>query len=106
MYAVFQISGFQFNAEVGEVIQIPSQSVESGSKLDINEVLLLKKEDNLLIGQPFVEGARVEAEVVEHGKNEKVVVFKKKRRTKYRRTQGHRQGFSEIKINKIVAPEA
>ena len=106
MYAVFQISGFQYNVEEGQVIQIPSQDAETGSKLDINEVLLLKKEDDVLIGQPFVEGARIEAEVVEHGKEDKIKVYKFKRRTKYRRMQGHRQDFSEIKISKIIAPEA
>ena len=107
MYAVFQISGFQYHAEEGQVIQIPTQAIETGSKLDINEVLLVRRaEDDVLIGQPFVEGAKVEVEIVEHGKDEKVVVFKKKRRTKYRLTQGHRQGYSEIKVNKIVAPKA
>ncbi len=105
MYAVFQVSGFQFNAEEGEVLRIPLQKVDKGSKLDFDEVLLLKNDDTTLIGNPLVDGAKIEAEVLEHGKDGKITIYKYKRRTKYRLTQGHRQDFSEIKINKIIAPE-
>ncbi|RKX21248.1 MAG: 50S ribosomal protein L21 [Candidatus Zixiibacteriota bacterium] len=105
MYAVFQVSGFQFNAEEGEVLRIPLQKVDKGSKLDFDEVLLLKDDDTTLIGNPLVDGAKIEAEVLEHGKDGKITIYKYKRRTKYRLTQGHRQDFSEIKINKIIAPE-
>jgi len=106
MYAVFQIAGFQYNAEEGAVIKIPVQNADKGSKLDIDEVLLVKKDDKVMVGSPFVEGARIEAEIVDHGKGEKVRIYKYKRRTKYRRTQGHRQDYSDIKINKIIAPES
>ena len=106
MYAVFQIAGFQYNAEEGSVIKIPAQKVDKGSKLDIDEVLLVKKDDKVMVGTPFVEGARIEAEVVDHSKGDKVLIYKYKRRTKYRRTQGHRQDYSDIKINKIITPES
>lgn len=102
MYAVFQISGFQYSAQEGEVLQIPLQDAKQGDKIDISEVLLVKNNDDAIVGTPFVENAKVEAEVLSHGKNDKVLIYKYKRRTKYRRRQGHRQDYSEIKINKIV----
>ena len=102
MYAVFQMSGFQYTVQEGEVIRVPLQDAKSGDKIDINEILLVKNADEAKVGTPFVENAKIEAEVVGSGKDEKVLIYKYKRRTKYRRTQGHRQDFSEIKINKIV----
>jgi large subunit ribosomal protein L21 len=104
MYAMFQVSGFQFRAEEGDTVQIPRQQVSEGDKLDISDVMLIKREDESLIGTPFVDGAKIEAEVVSHGKGDKIEVYKYKRRTKYRRRQGHRQDFTEIKVNKIVTP--
>jgi large subunit ribosomal protein L21 len=104
MYAVFQMSGFQFNAEEGARVRIPHQNLKTGDKLDISDILLVKDEDKVLIGTPFVEGAKIEAEVVEAGKDEKVTVYKYKKRTKYRLTRGHRQDYTDVKINKIIAP--
>ena len=104
MYAVFQMSGFQFNAEEGAQIRLPHQNLKEGEKLDISEVLLVKDNDKVLVGTPFIEGAKIEAEVVETGKDEKVRVYKYKRRTKYRLTRGHRQDYTDVKINKIIAP--
>lgn len=104
MYAMFQVSGFQFRAEEGDTVQIPRQQVSEGDTLDISDVMLIKRDDESLIGTPFVDGAKIEAEVVSHGKGDKVEVYKYKRRTKYRRRQGHRQDFTEIKVNKIVTP--
>lgn len=104
MYAVFQLSGLQYTAEEGTVLKVPFQHVEEGVKIDINDVLLVKDDDQTMIGTPFIAGAKIEAEVLENGKSDKVLIHKYKRRTKYRRTQGHRQRFSEIRINKIVVP--
>ncbi|MCB2231390.1 50S ribosomal protein L21 [bacterium] len=104
MYAVFQVSGFQYRAEEGEVLQIPLQKVGEGDSIDITDVLLVQNNDAATVGTPFVEGAKVTAEVLRHAKAEKVEIYKYKRRTKYRRRQGHRQDFTEIKINKIVTP--
>ncbi|MEA3296478.1 MAG: 50S ribosomal protein L21 [candidate division Zixibacteria bacterium] len=106
MYAVFQLAGFQYTVEEGTVLKVPSQNMDDGAKLDIKEVLLIKDGDNSHIGNPFVENAKVEAEVVGKGKSDKVLVYKFKRRTKYRRTEGHRQNYSEIKINRILPPQA
>lgn len=103
MYAVFNLSGFQYTVQEGETLRVPLQNVKEGDKLDITDILLVKKDDNAVVGNPFVENAKIEAEVLSHGKDDKVLIYKYKRRTKYRRTQGHRQDFSEIKINKIIA---
>lgn len=104
MYAVFQVSGFQYRAEEGQVLHIPRQSFGQGESIDLTDVLLVQHNDAATIGTPFVEGARVQAEVVRHGQEEKIEIYKYKRRTKYRRRQGHRQEFTEIKVNKIVTP--
>ena len=105
MYAVFKLSGIQFSAEEGEIIKAPLQNAKQGDKIDITDVLLVKDKGNTLIGTPYVADAKIQAEVLGHGKDDKVLIYKYKRRTKYRRTQGHRQKYSEVKINKIVAPK-
>ena len=101
MYAVFQIAGFQYTAEEGATLKIPHQKAEVGTKFDINEILLIRDQDRTLTG----EKAKIEAEILGRGRAEKQVVYKYKRRTKYRRTQGHRQDYSEIRVNKIIAPK-
>ena len=106
MYAVFEISGCQYSAQEGDVLRVPYQKAEAGSSLDIDNVLLIKNDDEATIGTPTVADAKVEAEVVGDGMAEKVLVYKYKRRTKYRKSQGHRQRYTEIKINKITAPGA
>lgn len=106
MYAVFQLSGFQYSVEEGETVRVPDQNVELGGKLDIEEVMLIGEGEQSQIGRPFLTGAKVEAEVIGSGKADKVVVFKFKRRTKYRRKTGHRQDYTDLKINRIVAPQA
>ena len=105
MQAVFKMSGFQFTAEKGSVLQVPLQNAKPGSTIKIDEILLVKDKDKAIVGQPNVENAHIEAKIMESGKEDKVIVFKKKRRHKYRRIQGHRQDFTRIKITKIVAPE-
>ena len=104
MYAVFHLSGFQYKGEEGAILKVPLQTVTDGNKLEITDVLLVKTGDSSVVGTPYLEGAKIEAEILRHGKNDKVRVYKYKRRTKYRLTQGHRQDFTEIRIDKIVAP--
>ncbi|MFH1686964.1 MAG: 50S ribosomal protein L21 [bacterium] len=106
MYAVFQLSGFQYSVQEGEVVRVPEQNLEPGGKLDIDEVMLIGKGEESLVGTPFLADAKVEAEVIGSGKADKVVIFKFKRRTKYRRKTGHRQAYTDLKINRIVAPQA
>jgi large subunit ribosomal protein L21 len=104
MYAVFEVAGFQFSAKTGEVVKVPLQKADVGKKLAISNVLLVKSDDTVKVGTPFLEGASVEAEVIGHGKGDKVRVYKYKRRTKYRKTTGHRQDYTEIKVSNITAP--
>lgn len=106
MYAVFKLSGIQFSAAEGDVVKVPLLDAKQGDKLSISDVMLVKDDDKTLVGSPFVDKAKVEAEIVGHGKDDKVMVYKYKRRTKYRRRQGHRQDYSEIRVKKIVAPKA
>jgi len=106
MYAIFKMSGFQYQAEVGETLRVPLQSTaKPGDKIEIAEVLLVKGADSALIGTPYVNGATVQAEVLGLVRGDKLMGFKYKRRTKYRKTLGHKQDYTEIKVSKIVSPK-
>jgi large subunit ribosomal protein L21 len=102
MYAVFRTGGKQFRAEVGKTLRVPSLDVDEGSTITFDDVLLSSKGDEVVVGSPVVEGASVKAEVVKHGRDKKVIVFKRKRRKQYRKKAGHRQGFTEVKVSEIV----
>jgi large subunit ribosomal protein L21 len=101
MYAIIRTAGFQYRAEPGKTIRIPSLDADEGSTITFDEVLLGSDGSTIQAGTPLVEGARVTAEVVRHGRGKKLVIFKHKRRKNYRRKQGHRQGFTEVRINDI-----
>lgn len=101
MYAIFRTAGKQFRAEPGRLVKIPSVSAEPGAKVTFDEVLLGSDGKAVKAGTPLVKGASVSAEVVRHGKEKKIVVFKMKRRKNYARKQGHRQGFTEVRIDKV-----
>ena len=98
MYAIVSIGGFQFRATPNAVLRVPRLDTEVGSEVTLDRVLLLVAGETIQVGQPFVEGTALKAEVVRHGKDVKVTVFKKKRRKKYRRKNGHRQMFTEIRV--------
>lgn len=102
-YAIFRAAGKQFRAEQGLSLRVPSIPGEPGSKVTFDEVLLWSDGQKVKTGQPLLKGAKVTAEIVRHGKDRKIVVFKFKRRKNYRRKAGHRQGFTEIKITDIKA---
>ena len=80
---------------------IPSLAIEPGESVTFDEILLGSSGDAVQVGAPLVSGAAVTAEVVRHGRGEKIIIFKHKRRKNYRRKQGHRQGFTEVRINDI-----
>ncbi|UCD18423.1 MAG: 50S ribosomal protein L21 [Candidatus Zixiibacteriota bacterium] len=105
MYAVFESGGLQFNASEGNILKVPHFAAEPGENVSLDRVLLIQDGESALVGNPYLDSARVEAEVVQQGLAEKITVYKFKRRTKYRRTRGHRQQFTEIKIKKIISPE-
>jgi len=103
MYAVFQTGGKQFRAEPGSRLRVPSIQAEPGDKLTFDHVLLAGGEgDQVVVGTPVVEGATVTAEVIRHSRTPKIIIFKRKRRKNYRRKQGHRQGFTEIRIDEVA----
>ena len=101
MYAIIRTAGKQFRAEPGRTLRIPRVQAEPGAKLTFDEVLLGSNGKVVKAGTPLLSGAKVTAEVVKHGKDKKIVVFKMKRRKGYARKQGHRQGFTEIKIDSV-----
>lgn len=101
MYAIIRTGGKQFRAEPGKTLRIPSLAVEPGETISFDEVLLSADGEQVRLGAPLVEGAAVTAEVVRHGKGEKIIVFKFKRRKNYARKQGHRQKYTEVRINDI-----
>ncbi len=103
MYAVFESGGKQFRAEPGSRVRIPALAAEEGSTVTFDRVLMTGGGDaDPAVGTPTVEGAAVRAEVLAHGKDKKIVVFKRKRRKGYRKKQGHRQKFTEVRIEEIV----
>ena len=102
MYAVFRTGGNQFRAEPGRQIRVPSLAAEPGDTVEFDDVLLTSGDDGISVGSPLVEGAKVKAEVLRHGKDTKVIVFKRKRRKGYRKNQGHRQKFTEIRVEDVV----
>lgn len=101
MYAIFKAKGKQFRAEPDRTLRLPSLDAEPGETVTFEEVLLGGEEGEIAVGTPALRGASVQAEVVRHGRGEKIVVFKMKRRKNYRRKQGHRQKFTEIRILRI-----
>lgn len=103
MYAIVEILGQQFKVEEGKRLFVHRMQAEQGSKVEFEKVLLIDKDGAITVGAPTVEGAKIEAEVLSHVRGEKVLVFHKKRRKGYRKLNGHRQDFTELKINSIKA---
>jgi large subunit ribosomal protein L21 len=101
MYAIFRTGGKQFRAEEGATIRIPSIAAEPGDSVTFDEVLLGASDGDYKVGAPLVGGAAVTAEVVKHGRGEKIIIFKHKRRKNYRRKLGHRQGYTEVRVSGI-----
>jgi large subunit ribosomal protein L21 len=101
VYAVIMSGGKQYCVSEGEVIRVEKLEAESGAPVEFKEVLLIKTDDKTLIGQPMVEGASVQGVLESQGKDEKVLVFKYKKKKQYRRTRGHRQQHSQVRIEKI-----
>ena len=101
MYAVIKSGGKQYRVAEGEIVRLEKLEVDSGSKVEFKDVLLVKTDDKTFIGSPLVEGAKVLGVVEGNGLGDKVLVFKYKKKKQYRRTRGHRQHFSEVRIESI-----
>ena len=100
-YAIFEAAGRQFKAETGDSLKVPLMAADPGTKVTFDQVLLTADGDKIKAGQPTVKGAKVLGEVVQHGKDKKIYIFKFKRRKSYRRKTGHRQQYTEVKITDL-----
>ena len=102
MYAVIQTGGKQYRVKSGEQLKVELLAAEVGAAVSFDQVLMLGEGDGARVGAPFVSGAKVKATVVAQGRGEKVRIFKLRRRKHYAKTQGHRQSFTEVRIDEIV----
>lgn len=101
MYAVIETGGKQYKVSEGDVIFVEKLSLEDGAAVSFDKVLVVGEGDSVKIGNPVVSGATVSGTVVKNGKSKKITVFKMKRKKGYRRTQGHRQPYTKVQIDKI-----
>lgn len=101
MYAVIKTGGKQYKVAAGDYLKVEKLDGDVGSKVVIDKILMLADGDNVTIGSPLVTGAKINATVLSHGKGDKVMIFKFHRRKHYRKTQGHRQSYTEIQIDDI-----
>jgi large subunit ribosomal protein L21 len=101
MYAVIKTGGKQYKVAAGDKLKVEKLAGEVGSKVVLDKILMLADGDAITIGSPLVAGAKVNATVVSHGRGDKVMIFKFRRRKHYRKTQGHRQSYTEIIIDDV-----
>ncbi len=105
IYAIVRSGGRQYRVEPDQLIDVDTISAEVGSTVELSDVLLIASNGDVRVGRPTIEGARVIAEVVEHGRDRKIIVFKYKAKTRYRRRRGHRQGYTRLAVRQIVTAE-
>jgi len=102
MYAVIRSGGKQYRVAPGQTIRLEKIAGEVGAKIQLGDVLLVENDGNIQVGSPLIANAKIEGTVVENDRAKKILVFKKKRKKQYRRTQGHRQGYTAVRIDNIV----
>ncbi len=102
MYAIIETGGKQYRVTEGQTLKVEKLDSSPDETIEINKVLLVKKDDSTVVGAPYIEGASVKAKVLETAKDKKVLVFKKKPRKGYKRLKGHRQYYTKIKIESIT----
>jgi large subunit ribosomal protein L21 len=102
MYAVIKSGGKQYRVESGAQVRLESLTADVGAAVSFEEVLLVGNGDKVKVGAPLVAGAKVKATVVSHGRGDKVRIFKLRRRKHYQKTQGHRQNYTEVRIDEIT----
>jgi large subunit ribosomal protein L21 len=103
MYAVIKTGGKQYKVAPGEKLKVEQLTADVGAEIVLDQVLLVSEGESVRLGQPVVAGAMVKATVVAHGRGEKILIFKMRRRKHYQKHQGHRQNYTELKIDSIVA---
>jgi large subunit ribosomal protein L21 len=99
-YAIIRSGGKQFRVEEGGTVRVPTLAAQAGETVEL-EALVVAGDGGVKVGSPAVEGAKVSGTVVDHGRGPKIIVFKKKRRKQYQRTQGHRQNYTTVRIDSI-----
>jgi len=103
MYAVIKTGGKQYKVSEGQTLKVEKLNAEEGASIDLNEVLMVADGDDIKVGAPFIDGGKVTATVASHGRAKKVMIVKFRRRKHHRKQMGHRQSFTELKIEKISA---
>ena len=104
MYSIIKIAGKQYSVSEGDTIKVSTQDWKVGDTVKLNDVLLTDNGKNISVGNPIVNGASVTLEIIEHNRHKKLLIYKKKRRKGYQRKNGHRQGYSLLKVNKLQIP--
>ncbi len=103
MYAIFKTGGKQYKVQEGDTIYIEKLSANEGDTVEFDEVLMVSKDNDMLVGNPTVVNATITGKLEKHGRGQKIIVFKYKAKKNYHRKQGHRQPFSKVVIEKINA---
>ena len=103
MYVIVDIQGQQFKVQPDQKLFVHRINADQGSEVEFEKVMLIDNDGDVQVGAPVIEGAKVIVEVLSHVKGDKVLVFKKKRRKGYRKLNGHRQQFSEVRVKEIIA---
>ena len=103
MYAVLETGGKQYKISVGQTIEVEKLNLEVGQRVELDRVLFVAGDGQFKVGNPTIAGAKVVATVTQHSKGPKVVVFKFKRKNRYRRKTGHRQSYTHLRVDEIVA---
>jgi large subunit ribosomal protein L21 len=103
MYAIVEMAGVQFKVSEAQKIRIPKLTEEPGKTVDFDKVLLIADKDHVNVGKPVIASAKVKVKVLSHGKDDKVLVYKKKSKKGYEKIRGHRQQYTEVQIEKITS---
>ncbi len=101
MYAVFQSGGKQHRVNEGQIVRLEKLEIETGHAVEFDKILMISYGENIKIGVPFINGVKINAQVIAHGRGEKIKIVKFRRRKHYRKQQGHRQCFTDVKITSI-----
>ncbi len=104
MYAVIKTGGKQYRVTEGQTLKVEKLGAEEGASVEFDQVLMIADGDRVQVGAPYVEGARVTATVKSQGRGPKIVIVKFRRRKHYRKTQGHRQSYTELRVSGISGP--
>lgn len=103
MYAVINTGGKQYKVAPGDVVRVETLDAKKGDTIELKDIYMIADGDKVSIGKPTLESARVTAEVMGDGRGEKLLIFKHRKRKGYRRTNGHRQNYTAIKVKEIIA---